>query len=261
MMNLKASHYIKSAWINFKAKKWYISLMILSLAIGMFCFIVSSLFIDFEYDRNANHENADRVYRVMLNMQQAGRKTYLPNPFASELINRHPEIESVSLMDGTREDLYLTVNGEDYISEESGYYADAGFFDVFTFPLKHGNEKTAFDNVNSVVISERLAQILFDENPVGKELTVYEKGTFLVTGVLDKVPAKSLMNPEIIFSRQQLFKEQPRRRNGTVFFTHIKVKYETEIESLKKQMFSSFQDLYPETDRFIGVFTEPSAEA
>ena len=256
-MNLKIKHYLKSAWTNFKHKKWYISLMVFSLAIGMFCFIVASLFIDFEYNRNAHHKDADRVYRIMLKMNEEGRNTYLPNPFSSEIINRHPEVEAVSLLDGTREDLYLSVNGEDYITEESGYYADAGFFDVFTFPLKYGDPETALNGVNNVVISERLAEIFFNgEIPLGKELTIHNKGTFQVTGVLDQVPAKSLMKPEVLFTREQLFKEQPRRRQSTVFFTHIKVPDNTDIKALEERLFLSFKALYPDVDRFVGVYSE-----
>lgn len=231
--------------------------MIFSLAIGMFCFIISSLFIDYEYSRNTNHVHAKNVHRVMLKMQQEGRKTYLPNPFSSEIINKHPEVEAISSFDGTRNDLYLSVNGEEYITEKSGYYADEGFFQVFTFPLKYGDPKTALSSISNVVISERLAKILFkDEMPIGKDLMVYKKGTFRITGVLEKVPVRSLMNPEILFSRDLLFKEQPRRKNSSAIFTYMKVSEQTDLEGLKKNLFVSFKQMYPEIDVFTGIFTE-----
>ncbi len=261
-MSLKASHYLRSAWVNFKSKKWYISLMICSLAIGMFCFIISSIYIDFEYNRNAHHQNADQVYRVMLNMQEEGRNTYLPNPFASELANRHAEVEAVSLLDGTRKDLYLTVNDEDYITEESGYYADAAFFELFTFPLAFGNPNTALEDAKAIIISDRLAKVLFqNEMPIGKEVKIHNKGVFQVTGVLEKVPSKSLMKPEIIFSRELLYREQPRRKTGSVIFTHVKVTEGTRMEDLEESMFSTFKSLYPDVDRFTGIFTERIDEA
>ena len=129
-MNSKLTHYIKSAWNNFRHNKWYISLMVLSLAIGMFSFVVASIYISFEYNRNSNHKDADRVYRLMVEVKDGGI-TYLPNPFASELKEKHSEIEAVSLVDGVGDNLYLTTNEEDYYSERKAYYANKDFFKVF----------------------------------------------------------------------------------------------------------------------------------
>jgi|GEM_PF-1336718 len=256
-MNSKAQHYIKSAWNSFRHNKWYISLMVFSLAIGMFCFIIASVYIDFEYTRNSNHKDADKVYRVMVEMIEDRRHTYLPYSFASEIGAMHPEIESVSLLDVVRGgELYLTVNEEDYITERRGYYADDGFFDVFTFPLKFGSKAYAFSEVNNVVISAKLSEIFFkDENPIGKSINVYKKGTFQVSGVFEDVPSKSLLNPGIVFTREQLYKDNPRQKDAWVNFTHVKVINGVNQNELEANLFKTYKSLFPE-GKFVGVFSE-----
>lgn len=256
-MNSNTQHYIKSAWKNFIHNKWYISLMVFSLAIGMFCFIIASVYIDFEYTRNSNHKDADRVYRVMVEMVEDGRHTYLPYSFASEIGVLHPEIESVSLLDIVPDgELYLTTNEEDYIKEKSCYYADEGLFDVFTFPLKFGSQANAFSEINNVVISANLSEILFkDENPIGKSINVHKKGTFQVSGVFEDVPSKSLLNPGIVFTREQMYKDDPRRKDSWVNFTHVKVMNGVDQYELEENLFRTYKNLFPE-GKFVGVFSE-----
>ena len=256
-MNSKTQHYIKSAWNNFRHNKWYISLMVFSLAIGMFCFIIASIYVDFEYTRNSNHKDSDRVYRLMVEMVEDGRHTYLPSSFASEIGEMHPEIESVSLLDiVSGGELYLTVNEEDYIKERSCYYADEGFFDVFTFPLKFGSQANAFSEINNVVISSNLSEILFkDENPIGKSINIHKKGVFQVSGVIDNVPAKSLLNPGIVFTREQLYKDNPRRKDSWVNFTHVKVMNGVNQDEFEANLFKTYKSLFPK-GKFAGVFSE-----
>jgi len=46
----------------------------------------------------------------------------------------------------------------------SGIYADEHFFDVFTFPLKQGDAKTALNEPFSLVITEEMAEKFFGQD-------------------------------------------------------------------------------------------------
>lgn len=239
------------------------SLMVFSLAIGMFSFVVASIYVSFEYNRNSNHKDADRVYRLMVELQKNGRSTYLPYAFASELKNNHPEIEAVSLVDGVGSDLYLTANKEDYLLEQKAYFANQDFFKVFTFPLKYGEVKR-FNNVNSVVISEKLGDGLFNgQNPVGEILTIHGVGDFQVVGVMQKIPDESLLDPGLIINRSFYHQAVPEAINYEVNFTYAKVKEGVSLEHLKEKLFTSFARMYCEKypNRFSGIFSEPLSKA
>ena len=235
--------------------------MMFSLAIGMFSFVVASIYVSFEYNRNSNHKDADRVFRLMVEMEENGRHTYLPFSFASEIAERHSEIEAVSLMDGVRNDLYLSINKQDYIIESSAYYADAGFFDVFTFPLKYGNEETALNDLNKIVISLSLSDKLFKgESPIGKIIYIHEKGDFFVSGVFDDVSPQSLLKPGVLFSHELLFAEQPERKRAWTNFTHVKAMPGVTQEELQASLFETYRSLFPEGE-FKGIYSEKLMDA
>lgn len=254
-------YYLKLAWKNFLHNRWYVSLMVLSLAIGIFCFAVGSMYVDFEYSRNSNHEDAERVYRVMLKVNQDGRNTYLPYALASNLKARHPEIEHLSLLDGVRDELYISINKNDFIAEDRGYFADPGFFQVFTFPLKYGSEKDALRGVDNIVISSELSFRLFgDQNPVGETVWIHERGNFRVSGVLQDIPAESLLYPGLIFTRERYFLDQPEKKDTWTNFTHVKLKPETSVEDFRNNLFASYQANYPD-GKYVGVYAEKLTDA
>ncbi|MFT6873015.1 MAG: putative ABC transport system permease protein [Roseivirga sp.] len=253
-------HYLKSAMTNFKRNKWYTSLMVLSLAAGMFCFILASTYINFEYSRNAIHENADRVYEVKIRLTDRGRVTRLTFDMAAELKAISPDIESITFLDYGR-GVYLTANEEDYVEQKTIYYADSELFNVFSFPLKYGNEDQALDGVGKVVISNRLSELLFNGlNPVGEELKINEKGTFLVSGVLEDIDSKTLIYPELLFPRSQLAIDKPRWSKFDPLLTHIKVAQGVDIKTVEASMFRVFQSLSAK-EELEAVVTEKLSDA
>lgn len=253
-------HYLKSAFINFKRNKWYTFLMMISLAAGMFCFVLSSIYIDYEFSRNTNHEDSERVYRVMLRYGNEGRNMYLPSNFAERLQEFNPGIEALSLID-TGRDEYLSVDGESYVKEDKTFYADGGFFEVFSFPLKYGNEARALEEAGSIVISHRLSELLFSGiNPVGEALVVHKKGTFKVTGVLEPVSQQSVINPGLIFTRDQYYKEEGLRPVYSVGLTHVKMKEPMDQTVLEADLYEDYKRHFGD-ERINGVFTEKLTDA
>jgi ABC-type antimicrobial peptide transport system permease subunit len=63
---------------------------------------------------------------------------------------------------------------------------------MFDFTLTHGDTATALKEINSMLVTGKLAKRLFgDENPVGKTVTVNHEREVIVTGVLKDIPANS----------------------------------------------------------------------
>lgn len=248
-------HYIKSALKNFKRNKWYTGLMVMSLAAGMFCFLLAAIYVSYEFSRNSNHEFADRVYQITLRLGDSGRKVLTLLDFAENLSKENPNIESVSILDrGDSE--YLSANGEKFVYADLAFYGTPSFFEVFTFPLKYGNAQEALSRPKDVVISAELSQRLFpDINPVGKDLIVHKKGTFQIAGVLAPVSKLSLMNPELIFSNFQRYVERPRGDRTTAFFTHLKLNAPVDQSILEADLYEQFKRQYDEP-RITGVYSE-----
>ena len=69
---------------------------------------------------------------------------------------------------------------------------------MFTLPFVQGNAKTAFQQLYSLVITEKTAKKFFgnDKNVIGKTVRVDNKQDYVVTGVLKDIPENSSMQFE-----------------------------------------------------------------
>ena len=59
-------NYLKITFRNIKGSKGYSFINITGLAIGMACFILMLLLVLDELSYNRSHENAQRIYRVIV---------------------------------------------------------------------------------------------------------------------------------------------------------------------------------------------------
>ena len=105
------------------------------------------------------HEKGDRICSVFVNMgnsEQINTWTNTPYPLVDVLKTKYPEIEAVS-MRGYTSDLF---NDGELNFREYGYHIDPDFFDIFSIPFLYGNPAAAFNNPQSIVVSQELAEKL-----------------------------------------------------------------------------------------------------
>ena len=161
------------------------------------------------YDRF--HEHADRVYRVATDSKISGSPV---NHFAATgrqvgptLLEEYPEVERAVRLNG--EGFKLRQDGQ-YVYAY-GFYAEPSFFDVFTFPLLHGDPETALEEPYTLVLTEGTARKHFGRTDVvGRSLTVNDSLTFNVTGVMADVPEHSHLQFDFLAS----FSTHTEQRSG-----------------------------------------------
>ncbi|WP_421978954.1 ABC transporter permease [Roseivirga seohaensis] len=252
-------NYIKSAFTNLKRNTGYTLLMIFSLALGMYCFVMAGLYVRYEYSRNLNHANADRVYRVMLDYE--GYHQYISTDMVAEMPNVSPDIEAVNVINSYYGDVYIGKEEQSFIRQEKAFYTDPNVFDVFSFPLKYGNPENALVGTGKIVISNFLSDRLFpNENPVGKEVLVHEKGAFLISGVLEEVSELSILNPEIFFSMDQFVVDTKASGDTDALLTHVLLKEGADINRFKASLLRTAQTMVS-TEGLKGIYTEKLADA
>lgn len=186
---------------NFRRYKVHAIINVSGLSIGLAACILILLFVQSELSYDRFHEDANRIYRVAVE-QSVGDQTIVwpqaPIALAVELQERFPDVLRVTKVfpRGRR----LVQYGENRFYEQSGYYADASFFDVFSFPVAQGNPKAAWSDLNSIVITQKLAKKYFgDEDPVGKTMVFPEfRRDMIVKGVLENVPPNSHFKPDFL---------------------------------------------------------------
>lgn len=187
-------NYLKISQRRIRREKGYTIVNIAGLAIGITCTILIFLWVHHEKSFDRFHEKVDQLCRVYYtNEAYEGHAIYLPGPLSDFLKDNYPEI--INATNYKNWEQKIAVGDKSFMSP--GSYVDPSFFMMFSFPFVQGDPKTAFDNPNSIVITEDLAQKFFgDENPLGKTITYYvfsQQMGLKVTGVLKNIPPNSHM--------------------------------------------------------------------
>src|ERR1041385_2933598 len=173
-------HYLTTALRNFVRNKFFTSITVTGLALGITSvfLIIQYLKTELSYDRF--HKNADNIYRIAWINTNAQTRT--PHPMAQAMVQDFPEVESaVSLSPlwgpGLTREIFSIRNPEkDVRYDESNVLAvDSTFFKVFSFQLLKGDLKTVLKDPRGVLISESTAIKYFGTTDcIGKQLEANE---------------------------------------------------------------------------------------
>lgn len=186
-------NYFKVALRSLRKQKGYAFINIFGLAIGLACFIMILLFVQHEFSYNRFYEDADRIHRVVQRIPGATYKgseyvAMMPAPLAGALMRDFPEIEQATNI----ADHQALLGYEDNHFLETGLWADENFLDVFSISLLQGNQNTALQAPNSIVLSRALADKIFNAiEPIGKSIVLEDTVMFKVTGIMENPPLNS----------------------------------------------------------------------
>ena len=175
------------------------------LAIGLSCFLLIALYVLDELSYDKQFSNVNRVYRTNSDVRFGGTELHLPlgsDMLGATLKKDYPQIEQyarVYTSDGAK----LVKKGSEFINEDNLANVDSTFFEIFPFPAIAGNLKTALNEPNSVVISEKMAMKYFGTvDVVGKMLETNDNNSTLykVNAVIKNIPSNSHLNFDFFFS-------------------------------------------------------------
>jgi len=140
-----------------------------------------------QYDKNVPDGNQIyRLYNTYTNNDGTDDRAVVPPMFSTTLQHDFPEVEQTAKVLMLPENKVLFEANGRKLYEESGYYVDSTFLDVFALPFKYGSAKDALNDPTSIVLSEEMAQRFFgDQNPIGKQMLM-DKTPMLVKGVFKK---------------------------------------------------------------------------
>jgi putative ABC transport system permease protein len=200
-------NYFITAWRNLLNSKFYSSINIIGLTIGLAVGILILLWVQDELSYDRFNQNTDQLYRVSASIGSGTTKMVwgsVPAPVATYALKEVPGI-----INATR-----TIDDHDYsvfkyqeklLKEEYGklLYVDDSFFKMFSFKLVKGNLNKPFPNDKSVIITEATAKRFFgDADPIGKVLLGDSKDPIVVAGVIADFPANSSINSDMLFSME-----------------------------------------------------------
>lgn len=195
-------NYIKITLRNLKKYKGYSFINIAGLSVGMACFILILLFVQYEFSYENHHEQADRIYRVHVEQHRPDgvfRTRTSPVPLAKTLYEELPEVLEYTRFQAFG-NLLVRFGDKKFYENEVGF-SNPGILNMFSFPLVAGDKESALIDKNTIVITQAVAMKYFgNEDPIGKSLTLNDQWPVTVTGVIEDHPLSSNFRPDFLIS-------------------------------------------------------------
>ena len=208
-------NYLTTALRLLWRERGYAAINIFGLAIGLALCLLIVQFSAYQLSVGDFHEKKDQVFRVLGPAWQiaddgefviTGYGQSLPIELGPTLQEQLPEVEE-AVRFASRRPISLQVGDKDAISEEV-LTAEAGVFDVFSFPLLRGDPKTALTRPYTMVLTEPLARRLFgDSDPIGQVVRYDQRFDCEVTGIVGQPPASSLLQFSALLSFETEYEE------------------------------------------------------
>lgn len=263
-------NYIKIAFRNVLKNKGTFAINIIGLSTGLACFILIGLWVKDELSIDKFHKKDKQLYQVMEVMDANGDISVNPDTqglLAESMAKDLPEVERATTFFSLVNEGYEfnLKTPENKIIKAGAIFADKPFFEMFTYPLIHGSSSQVFDQKESVVISESLAQKMFGTTDVlGKTIdcSFFGKNVLAkVTGIMTDVPENSTMKFDFVLSKGTLFEMVPNFKEwsneGTNTFLQLKVG--TDIAAFNAKI-KNFVHGYSNDTRF-QAFVRPYSDA
>lgn len=240
--------YLLIAIRSLRRNKLHASINIIGLAIGMACCILITLFVQFELNYDRSNKDADKIYRLALNLE-ANNWAISAFPLGGILKDNFAEIEKFTRIKPS--EIFVRNSVANIKNKEKVFYADSSVFDVLDIKLIKGDPATALAEINSMVLTEDKARTFFgDEDPIGKTLTLLnDNKEYRITGIFEPLPANSHVHMQIMVSSDNLEPMRPGSPQGWNFitnhYTYLVMPNVNDHEAFAKKI-SEFMDKYEE---------------
>lgn len=189
-------NYLKIAWRNLRKNKFYTSINIFGLAVGIATCLLILLYVLNELNYDKYNVNAGRIYRVNNEVKFGGNYFDLaqaPALMGPTMIKEFPQVEQYTRI--RWHNSLLIRKGNANINEGRVAFADSTLFNVFTLPMLNGDPGTALKEPYSIVITEKIAKKYFNHTDVvGKSFLINDVDNYKITAVIKDVPPQSHFN-------------------------------------------------------------------
>lgn len=184
-------NYLKTSWRNILGNKLNSLVNISGLAIGLSVAMLIGIWIWDELNFNKYHARYDRIGQAWQFVSFSAKKSdynSVPVPLATELRNKYPEFELVSVVSFNRSAL---ISWKDKILSREGMYVEDDFVEMMSVRLLSGSSH-ALKDIRSILISESMSRSLFEsENPLHQTIRLNNKEDVIVRGVFEDFPDNS----------------------------------------------------------------------
>lgn len=199
-------HHIKFAIRVFLKDKFFSTLNILGLALGIAVSVVLLLILQNDLSYDKYHVKHKQIYRLGGHLSATGVDSYASRSareLGQILKEEFPEVQDMVRANPWSHTL---VEIKDSQATKKQWYedevvrTDSNFFQMFTHKFIEGDPKTCLVDINTVVLTQRAAEKYFGkESALDKEIFIDEQ-LYKVTGVIENVPENTHMKFDLLLS-------------------------------------------------------------
>ena len=239
-------NYFKSSIRNILRERYFSLINVVGLALGIAVCLLIWSYVRFEMSYDNFHKDLDRLYRVnqtLIWAPEGGMMGSTGPQLALVLREDFPEVQEAMRVNtpGSYLVRYQERGGQvKSFNEDNVLAADSNFFNFFSIPLREGNPNTALLGVDKVVISNKIAEKLFGEEPaLGKILQFGDDGKAVeITGVTEEQPDNMHFHFDYLISiyTNPAIKRMEWSWIWTQTATYVKLKPGTKAEALEEKM-------------------------
>lgn len=246
----------KIALRNLRKQRAFSIVNIMGLSLGMAASLVILNYLNFEKSYDTFHVNAERIYRVPMEITEKGGATqtfaFTYPPVATSMMKDFPEVENAVRWRGQGGP--LQVGEQVYLEPGLLFFVDRSVFEVFSFPFAKGNASTALKELNDVVLTETIAQKYFGGGEAIGRTIRYRDEDFVVKAVLKDLPENSHIRFGILLNFDKYIQLVEagggRIRNNwgwSDYYTYVLLKPGADVNTLRAKM-PSFAERYKGED-------------
>lgn len=209
---LMFSTYLKSAWRNLLKHKFFSFISVAGLAIGLCACILIIQYVNAELGVDRFHTNLDNLYRVVNDRYQQGSlvqhsaMTY--SGIGRAMKDEIPELEAYCRVTPYRVEVISWADKK--IADQRAILVDASFLSMFTYPLLAGDPKSALQEPNSIIVSEKMAReqlgVKEPQSLLG-QIMVFDTDSlpYKITGICKEIPGRSQLHFDLLISYVSLY--------------------------------------------------------
>ncbi|MGE0772835.1 MAG: ABC transporter permease [Cyclobacteriaceae bacterium] len=249
-------NYFTIAVRNIRRNISYTLINVFGLALGITCSLVLFLMIRFSTSFDKNHDNGDRIYRLVTSSNNRGREDFfmgIPIPLADVVKNEMTGIEKVLLISRSEGGIIsIETNGDRKLfDEETGIaFTDSTYFQFFERKIIKGNRYTALTAPNSVILSESFAKKYFgDDDPIGKTIRQNNSRDFYVTAVMEDFPDNTNFPFDMIASYATIKESKEQQGWNSVYSDdqlYVMLKAGTQAQTIDSQFPAIIEKYQPD---------------
>ena len=203
-------NYLTIALRNLWKNKTYSFLNLFGLAIGIACAGFVFLWVEDEISFDSMYAKKDRLNLVLENWEYPDHtRTFESTPglMGPAIKAGIPGLANVCRLDDESANKLFTVGDKALYSK--GRYVDSSFFSMLQLPFVEGNERQAFSQIYSIVLTEKAAQKFFgtSRNVIGRTVRLNHKQDYVVSAIIKDIPKNSTFQFEWLISFDVYFKE------------------------------------------------------